>query len=146
MRKKGQKSFLKGLPQVRKYFVFRKTRENVRNHKDIWQLIKEEISWCESLTTMQQNAPRKNYWQLKISFKMNKPVYLGLSVLDMSQVAMYNYRYRCVKPKNNGNMAKLCYMDTNSFKSMWNWNKSRLILLEMSRKDLTHPAMKLKEH
>ena len=77
---------------------------------------------------------------------MNRSVYLGLSVLDMSQTAMYNYWYGYVKPKNNGKMAKLRYMDTNSFKFMWNWNKSRLNLLEMSRKDLTHPTMKLKEH
>lgn len=45
---------------------------------------------------------------------MNKPVYLGLSVLDMSQVAMYNYRYRCVKQKNNGKMNYVTWIQTAS--------------------------------
>ena len=45
---------------------------------------------------------------------MNKPVYLGLSILDLSESLMYKFWYDYVKLKYGRN-AKLCYMDTDSF-------------------------------
>ena len=50
----------------------------------------------------------------KTQILMNKPVYLGLSILDLSKTVMYEFWYDYVKPKCGEN-AKLCYMDTNSF-------------------------------
>ena len=45
---------------------------------------------------------------------MNKPVYLGLSILEISKTLMYEFWYDYIKPKYQQN-AKLCYMDTGSF-------------------------------
>ena len=45
---------------------------------------------------------------------MNKPVYLGSSISDLSQTVMYEFWYDYVKLKYGEN-AKLCYMDTNNF-------------------------------
>ena len=45
---------------------------------------------------------------------MNKSVYLGLSILELSKILMYEFWYDYVKPKYGEN-AKLCYMDTDSF-------------------------------
>ena len=45
---------------------------------------------------------------------MNKPVYLGLSILDTSKTLMYEIWYDYIKVKYQNN-AKLCYMDTDSF-------------------------------
>ena len=42
---------------------------------------------------------------------MNKPVYLGLSILELSNILMYEFWYDYVKPKY-GKKAKLYYMDT----------------------------------
>ena len=50
----------------------------------------------------------------KIKVKMNKPVYLGLSILEIGKILMYGFWYDYVKPKYQDN-AKLCYMDTDSF-------------------------------
>ena len=44
----------------------------------------------------------------------NKPVYLGLSVLELSKILMYEFWYGYVKPKY-GKKVKLCYMDTGIF-------------------------------
>ena len=50
----------------------------------------------------------------KTNVTMNKPVYLGLLILDLSKIAMYEYWYDYAKPKYRDN-AKLCYMDTDNF-------------------------------
>ena len=45
---------------------------------------------------------------------MNKPVYLGLSILRISKILMYEFWYNYIKTKYQNN-AKLCYMDADSF-------------------------------
>ena len=45
---------------------------------------------------------------------MNKPVYLGLSILEISKELMYKFWYDYMKPKYSDNV-KLRYMDTDSF-------------------------------
>ena len=45
---------------------------------------------------------------------MNKPIYLGLSILEISKILMYEFWYNYIKPKYQNN-AKLCYMDTDTF-------------------------------
>ena len=46
----------------------------------------------------------------KTKLKMNKPVYLCMSILDISKTLMYEFWYDYVKPQCN-DKAKLCYMD-----------------------------------
>ena len=50
----------------------------------------------------------------KTKVKMNKPIYLGLSILEISKTLMYEFWYDYMKPKYNDNV-KLCYTDTDSF-------------------------------
>ena len=50
----------------------------------------------------------------KTSLKMNKPIYLGLAMLSLSNIKMYEYMYNEMKPKY-GNRIRLCYVDTDSF-------------------------------
>ena len=50
----------------------------------------------------------------KTKVKMNKQSYLGLSILEISKILMYEFWYDYMKPKYDNNV-KLCYMDTDSF-------------------------------
>ena len=49
----------------------------------------------------------------KIKVVMNKPVYLGQVILDLSKIVMYEFHYDYMIPKY-GDRLKLCYMDTDS--------------------------------
>ena len=49
----------------------------------------------------------------KVRVVMNKPVYLGQAILDLSKTIMYEFHYDYMIPKY-GNRLKLCYMDTDS--------------------------------
>ena len=50
----------------------------------------------------------------KTKVKMNKPIYLGLSILEISKILMYEFWYDYMKPKYKNNV-RLGYMDTDSF-------------------------------
>ena len=50
----------------------------------------------------------------KTIIKMNKPLYLGASILDISKTLMYEFWYDYLKSKY-GDRVKLCYTDTDSF-------------------------------
>ena len=49
----------------------------------------------------------------KTKVKMNKAKCLGMSILDISKILMYEFWYDYIKPKYQ-EKAKLCYMDTDS--------------------------------
>ena len=94
--------------------VFGKTMENVRKHRDIKlvttnkkrnNLVSEPNYISKDLSIIEMNKTR---------VKMNKPIYLGLSILDISKILMYEFWYDYMKPKYD-NDVKLCYMDTDSF-------------------------------
>ena len=45
---------------------------------------------------------------------MTKPIYLGLSILDIGKTLMYKFWYDYIRPKYE-DRTKLCYADTDSF-------------------------------
>ena len=50
----------------------------------------------------------------KTEVVMNKPIYLGQAILDISKTLMYEFWYDYINPKYGDNV-RLCYMDTDSF-------------------------------
>ena len=93
--------------------------ENVRKHRDIKSVRTEQkriklVSEPNHHTTKQfsENLLTREIKKKKV--KMNKPVYLGMSVLDINKTPMYEFCYDYIKPKYK-DKAKLCYTDTDSF-------------------------------
>ena len=50
----------------------------------------------------------------KTNIRMTMPMYLGLSILDISKTTMYEFWYDYIKPKYR-DKAQLCYTNTDSF-------------------------------
>ena len=99
--------------------AFVKTIENVRNHRDIKLVTTEKrrnklVSEPNYHTTKWFSEKLLATEMKKIKIKMNKPVYLGFSILVISKMLMYEFRLDYIEPKCQSN-AKLCYMDTDSF-------------------------------
>ena len=99
--------------------VFGKTMENMRKHRDI-KLVKTDhrrnklVSEPNYHTMKLINDNLAIIEMRKVKVKMNKPIYLGLSILEISKITMYEFWFDYVKSKY-GNRARLCYMDTDSF-------------------------------
>ena len=99
--------------------VFGKTMENIRKHRNI-KLVTTDKK--RNKLVSEPNYHTMNYISEDLSIiemnktrvKMNKPIYLGLSILDISKILMYEFWYNYMKPRYNDNV-KLCYMDTDSF-------------------------------
>ena len=95
-----------------------KTMENIRNRKDIKLVSNRDKAikyaakpnfhhskiFSETLVTMHMK---------RTSLTFNKPVYLGLSILDLSKAIMYEFHYDYIKPKYNDRVS-LLYTDTDS--------------------------------
>ena len=119
LRKEAKNDFEKDVFKLMNNSVFGKTMENIRNHKDIKLVTTDKkrnklVSEPNYHTINLISEDLSIIEMKKTKIKMNKPIYLGLSVLEISKRLMYEFWYDYMKPKY-GNDIKLCYMDTNSF-------------------------------
>ena len=99
--------------------VFEETMENVRKHRNIKLVTTDKrrnqlVSEPNYHTTKRFSENLLVIEMKKTKVKMNKPVYLGLSILEISKRLMYEFWYGYMKPKYGDNV-KLRYMDTDSF-------------------------------
>ena len=119
LRKLAKDDFEKDLFKLMNNAVFGKTMENIRKYRDI-KLV--AIDRKRNKLVSESNYHTINYISEDLSIiemnrtrvKKNKPIYLGLSILDISKILMYEFWYDYMKPKY-GNRVKLCYMDTDNF-------------------------------
>ena len=119
LRKLARNDFEKDLFKLMNNSVFGKTMENIRKHRDIKlattdknrsKLVSEPN--YHTINLISENLSINEMKKTKV--KMNKPIYLGLSILEISKILMYEFWYDYMKPKYNDNV-RLCYMDTDSF-------------------------------
>ena len=99
--------------------VFGKTMENERKQRDIKLVttdkrINQFVLEPNYHKTKSFSEKKLAIEMKKTKVKMNKPVYLGLSTLEISKTLMYEFWYDYMKPKFGDNV-NLCYMDTDSF-------------------------------
>ena len=96
LRKEATNDFEKKFFKLMINAVFGKPMENVRQHRDIKLVATNErrnklasepnyltIKWfSENLVAIEMR---------KIKVKMNKPIYLGMAILDISKILMYEF-------------------------------------------------------
>ena len=118
LRQKAKNNFEKDFFRLMNNAAFGKTMENVRKHRNIkliitgrrrYYLVSEPNYHTTKFFTENLLATEMR----KTQIFMNKPLYLGLSILDLSKIAMHKFWYDYVNPKYGEN-EKLCYMDTES--------------------------------
>ena len=102
LRKEAKNDFEKDFFKLMNNSVFRKTIENQLASEPNYHATKY---FSENLIAIEMK---------KTKVKMNKPIYLGMSILDISKTLMYEFWYDYIKPKYQ-DRAKLCYMNTGSF-------------------------------
>ena len=119
LRTKARNDFEKEFFKLMNNLVFGKTMENVRNHRDI-KLVTTNVQRKRYVSNPNYHACKQFDEELmaiemnKTRVLMNKPVYLGQTMLDISKTLMYEFWYDYLVPKY-GDKIKLCYMDTDSF-------------------------------
>ena len=119
LRTEAKNDFEKGLFKLMINAVFEKTMENVRKHRDI-KLVTTTRRRNYLVSETNYHMKKKFSENLsaieikKMKVKMNKPVYLGLSKLEISKTLLYEFWYDYIKPNCQYN-AKLCYMNAINF-------------------------------
>ena len=98
--------------------VFGKTMEKIRKHRNIKLVTNREVYLKLVMKPNFKSGVRVGENLMgcemgKIKVVMNKPVYLGQAILDLSKIAMYEFHYDYMAPKY-GKKLDLCYMDTDS--------------------------------
>ena len=118
MRSKGTTDFEKDFYKLMNNSVFGKTMENVRNRVNVKLVTNEKAlnklvkkSNFRSVNIFHENLIAVH--MEKTTVKLNKPIQIGMSILDLSKTLMYRFHYDYVKPKW-GDKASLLFTDTDS--------------------------------
>ena len=117
-RKEAKSDFEKDLFKLMSNAVYGKTMENVRNHIE-FELVKtpERMQKCINNPNYQGshiiNESLTGVQKTKTVLKLNKPIYIGQAILDISKHHMYSFFYEVAK-KRYGKDVKLLYTDTDS--------------------------------
>ena len=119
LRAKAKNDFEKDFFKLMNNSVFGKTMENIRNRVNVKLVNSEEkfkklVAKPNYLNRKIFNENLVSVHMKKTSLMMNKPVYLGMCILDLSKIIMYDFHYNYIKPKY-GSRAKLLFTDTDSF-------------------------------
>ena len=119
LRTKATNDFEKDFYKLMNNSAFGKTMENIRRHRNI-KLVNNKEDYLKHV--MEPNfesgtllGPDLMSCEMgKVKVKMNKPVYLGQAILDLSKTIMYEFHYDYMKRKYSEENLKLLYMDTDS--------------------------------
>ena len=104
LRKAAQNDFEKDFLKLMNNYVFGKTKENLRELRDIRLVTTEKR---RNYSVSEPNYHTTNFLSenllateiKKSQILMNKPIYLGLSILDLSKIVMYEFWYDYLNTK-----------------------------------------------
>lgn len=121
-RREAKSEFEKSDYKYKNNSVFGKTMENIRKRIDISLRMKWDGRYGVRKLVAAPNFKRATIFSedcvavemKKTNILMNKPIAVGMAVLDISKVVMYEFYYNFLKPKY-GEKIKLVYTDTDSF-------------------------------
>ena len=109
LRMQAENDFKKEFYKLMNNSVCGKTMENVRKHRDIKLVTTEKRRLklasepnYHTTTHFSENLIAIEMKQTKV--KMNKPIYLGQTILDISKTVMYEFWYDYIKPKYEYNL------------------------------------------
>ena len=119
LRTAATNDFKKDFYKLMNNSVFGKTMENIRKHRSI-KLVTNREAYLKAV--MKPNFKSGTLFGTnlmgcemgKIKVVMNKPVYLGQAILDLSKIVMYEFHYDYMKRKYDDDSLTLCYMDMDS--------------------------------
>ena len=119
LRTAAKNDFEKDFYKLMNNSVFGKTMENIRKHRNI-KLVNNEDEYLKNV--MKPNfksgtllGPDLMSCEMgKVRVVMNKSVYLGQVMLDLSKRIMYEFHYDYMKQKYDDDKLKLCYINTDS--------------------------------
>ena len=119
LRMKAKNDFEKDFPKLMNNAVFGKTMENIRKYRDIKLVTSDKkrsilVSEPNFHTSKHISNDLMIIEMKKVEVIMNKPIYIGQAILDISKTLMYEFWYDYIKPKYE-DKTRLCYMDTDSF-------------------------------
>ena len=119
LRKNAENEFEKDFYKSMNNIIFGKTIQNDKNHRDIKLVTtanqRNKLASEPNLVSTKYISKDLLIMEIrKTEVKMNKPIYLGQTMLDLSKTLMYKFWYDFIKPKY-GDKARLCYMDTDTF-------------------------------
>ncbi|GFY59102.1 uncharacterized protein TNIN_277771 [Trichonephila inaurata madagascariensis] len=119
MRTRATNDFEKDFYKLMNNSVFGKTMENIRKRLDIGLCCDPKKAGkliakpnFKGRTIFDENLVAIHMHKTAVLF--DKPIYVGMSILDLSKSLIYDFHYNMMKPKYGGNI-KLLYMDTDSF-------------------------------
>ena len=98
--------------------VYGKTMENLRNRIDV-KLVsnkKDYLKWTSKPSYMSHKIFYNDLVEIqksKVILTLNKPTYIGMCILELSKVLMYEFHYDYIKNKY-GNNSRLLFTGTDS--------------------------------
>ena len=119
MRKTAPSQFQQDFAKLMNNSFFGKTAENKRNHSDV--RVTANLKTAQKILA----KPRVRRWKgygnhaafllKKTSVVLDRPRYVGFSILELSKLELYGFHYDYIIPIFGGSNVKTCHLDTDSF-------------------------------
>ncbi|XP_070170724.1 uncharacterized protein [Polyergus mexicanus] len=121
LRINAKNEFEKNLYKLMNNAMFGKTMENVRNHSNVRLVTRWDGRYGAEAMIAKPNFHSRSVFAedlvavelRKLEVKFNKPIYVGMCILDISKIRLYEFHYEYMLPLYR-DKCKIMYTDTDS--------------------------------